>query len=73
MENIRNRVDVRSVNNGKAAEELAAKPNFKHLTILDKKSRHDSHEATEAGLRETCLLWNEYLGYQQNADGSLSL
>ena len=35
MENIRNRVDVRLVNNRKAAEKLAAKPNFKHLTIFD--------------------------------------
>jgi len=35
MQNIRNRVDVRLVNNRKAAEKLAAKPNFKHLTIFD--------------------------------------
>ena len=35
MENIRNRVDVRLVNNRKAAEKLSAKPNFKHLTIFD--------------------------------------
>ena len=35
MENIRNRVDVRLVNNRKAAEKLAARPNFKHLTIFD--------------------------------------
>ena len=35
MENIRNRVDVRLVDNRKAAEKLSAKPNFKHLTIFD--------------------------------------
>ena len=35
MENIRNRVDVRLVNDRKAAEKLAGRPNFKHLTIFD--------------------------------------
>ena len=34
MENVRNRVDVRLVNNCKKAQRLAVKPNFKHLTIL---------------------------------------
>ena len=35
MENIRNRVDVKLVNNRGAAEKLSAKPNFEHLTIFD--------------------------------------
>ena len=35
MENIRNRVDVRLVSSRKAAEKLAARPNFKSLTIFD--------------------------------------
>ena len=35
MENIRKRVDIRLVNNRRKAETLAAKPNFKHLTIFD--------------------------------------
>ena len=35
MENIRNRVDIRLVNDRRKAEKLAAKPNFKHLTIFD--------------------------------------
>ena len=35
MENIRNRVDVKLVNNRGAAEKLSAKPNFEHLTICD--------------------------------------
>ena len=34
MENIRNRVDVRLVNNRKKAQRLVVKPNFKHLTIF---------------------------------------
>ena len=34
MENIRNRVDVKLVNNRKATLKLAAKPNFEHLTIF---------------------------------------
>ena len=35
MENIRNRVDVKLVNNREKGEKLAAKPNFRHCTILD--------------------------------------
>ena len=35
MENIRNRVDVKLVNDRKKAEKLAAKPNFKHCMIFD--------------------------------------
>ena len=35
MENIRNRVDVKLVNNRGSAEKLSAKPNFEHLTIFD--------------------------------------
>ena len=35
MENIRNRVDVRLVNERKKAEKLVAKPSFKHWTIFD--------------------------------------
>ena len=35
MENIRQRVDIRLVNNEKVAKKFSAKPNFKHCTILD--------------------------------------
>ena len=35
MENIRNRVDIRLINDRKLAEKFAAKPNFKHLTIFN--------------------------------------
>ena len=34
MENIRNRVDIKLVNDRKIAEKLAAKPNFKHCNIF---------------------------------------
>ena len=34
MENIRNRVDIKLVTNRKKAENLSAKPNFKHCSIL---------------------------------------
>ena len=34
MENIRNRVDIKLVNNEKRAEKLSAKPNFNHCNIL---------------------------------------
>ena len=36
MENIRNRVDVKLVNNKKQAEKLSAKPNYKHVIFLVK-------------------------------------
>ena len=35
MENVRNRVDIRLVIDKRKAEKLAAKPNFKHLSIFD--------------------------------------
>ena len=35
MENIRNRVDVKLVNNKKKAKKLSVKPNFRHCIILD--------------------------------------
>ena len=35
MENIRNHVDVRLVNDRKKELKLAAKPDFKHFTIFD--------------------------------------
>ena len=35
MENIRNRVDVKLLNDEKSAQKLVAKPNFEHLTIFD--------------------------------------
>ena len=36
MENIKNRVDVRLVNNSEKALNLPEKPNFKHCTVFDK-------------------------------------
>ena len=35
MENIRNRVDIMLLNDRRKTEKLAAKPNFKHLTIFN--------------------------------------
>ena len=35
MENIRNRVDIRLINERRIAEKLVSKLNFKHITILD--------------------------------------
>ena len=34
MENIRNRVDIKLVNNREKAEKLTAKPNFKHCNMF---------------------------------------
>ena len=50
MENIRNRVDIRLVNDQRKAEKLAAKPNFKHLTIL-MRSRVNSHEKNKTKIQ----------------------
>ena len=35
MENIRNRVDVKLVNNREKAKKLSAKPNYKHCNIFN--------------------------------------
>ena len=35
MDNIRNRADIKLVNNKRKAEKFVPKPNFKHLTIFD--------------------------------------
>ena len=35
VKNIRNRVDIRILNDVKKAENFAAKPNYKHSTIFD--------------------------------------
>ena len=35
VKNIRNRVDIKLVNDKRKAEKFIAKPNFKHLTIFD--------------------------------------
>ena len=36
MENIRNRVDIKLVNDKKQAEKLSAKPNFNHCNIFSR-------------------------------------
>ena len=51
MENIRNRVDIKLVNNEKQAEKLTAKPNFDLL----RRSCRDSYEKNEAGFKPVYL------------------
>ena len=46
MENIRNRVDIKLVNNEKQTEKLSAKPNFYHCNIQRGSSRY-SYEKDE--------------------------
>ena len=61
MENIRNRVDIRLVNNKKQAEKLSAKPNYKHCNIFSedlvaihmKKTKLDFHKPVYLGM---CIL-----------------
>ena len=57
MENIRNRVDIKSVNNEKQAEKLSAKPNFKHCNIF-------SENLVAIHMKKTKLVFNKpvYLG-----------
>ena len=57
MENIRNRVDVRLVNNRNMAKKLVAKPNFKHLNVF-------SEELLAVHMKKTKLTMNKpiYLG-----------
>ena len=57
MENIRNRVDVKLVNNRDKPKKLAAMPNFKHLNIF-------CEELIAAHMKKTSLTMNKpiYLG-----------
>ena len=52
MENIRNRVDVKLVNDRVKAEKLAAKPNFDHSNIFDK-------NFISIHMKKTRLLFNK--------------
>ena len=57
MENIRNRVNIKLVNDRKKAEKLSAKPNFKHCNIF-------SEDLVAIHMKKTELKFNKpvYLG-----------
>ena len=57
MENIRNRVDIKLVNDKKRAEKLTAKPNFHHCNIF-------SEDLVAIHMKKTKLVFNKlvYLG-----------
>ena len=57
MENIRNRVDIKLVNNKKQAEKLSAKPNFNHCNIFNE-------DLVAIHMKKTKLVFNKpvYLG-----------
>jgi len=57
MENIRNRVKIRLVNNQKSLKKCAAKPNFDHCTKFDE-------NLVAVHMKKTKLVFNkpEYLG-----------
>ena len=57
MENIRNRVDIKLVNDKKQAEKLSAKPNFNHCNIFSK-------DLVAIHMKKTKLVFNKpvYLG-----------
>ena len=57
MENIRNRVDIKLVNNEKRAEKLSAKPNFNYCNIF-------SENLVAIHMKKTKLVFNKpvYLG-----------
>ena len=57
MENIRNRVDIKLVNNKKQAEKLSAKPNFNHCNIFNA-------DLVAIHIKKTKLVFNKtvYLG-----------
>ena len=52
MENIRNRVDIKLVNNKKQAEKLSAKPNFNHCNIF-------SEDLVAIHMKKTKLVFNK--------------
>ena len=57
MENIRNKVDIKLVNDEKQAEKLTAKPNFDHCNIF-------IEELVAIHMKKTKLVFNKpvYLG-----------
>ena len=57
MENIRNRVDIKLVNDKEQAEKLSAKPNFDHCSIF-------SEEVVAIHMKKTRLFFDDpvYLG-----------
>ena len=57
MENIRNRVEIKLMNDKKQAEKLSAKPNFYHCNIF-------SEELVAVHIKKTKLVFNKqvYLG-----------
>ena len=57
MENIRNRVDIKLMNDKKQAEKLSAKPNFKHCNIF-------SEDLVAIHMKKTKLVFDKpvYLG-----------
>ncbi|PFX27766.1 hypothetical protein AWC38_SpisGene7512 [Stylophora pistillata] len=57
MENLRNRIDLRLVNNEKSAKKLAAKPNFKNCTIF-------SENLVAMNMKKTEIIFDKpvYLG-----------
>ena len=57
MENIRNRQDIKLVNDEKKAKKLAAKPNYKHCTVFDE-------NLVAMHMKKTKLVFNKpiYLG-----------
>ena len=57
MENIRNRIDIKLVNNKKQAEKLSAKPNFNHCNIFNE-------DIVAIHMKRTILKFNKpvYLG-----------
>ena len=52
MENIRNRVDIKLVNDKKQAEKLSAKPNFNHCNIF-------SEDLVTIHMKKTMLVFNK--------------
>ena len=57
MENIRNRVNIRLVNNQKSLKKCVAKPNFDHFTVFDE-------NLVAVQMKKTELVFNKpvYLG-----------
>ena len=56
MENIRNRVNIKLVNDEEQAEKLAAKPNFDHCNTFLRGSNRNSHEKDDAGFDKPVYL-----------------
>ena len=67
MENVRNRINMRLVNDRKKKANLVKKINFKHATKFGGKNRCCSHEKNKSDFKQADFCWSGDSGSLQNS------